>query len=368
MACRGSRWRRRMLSMTQASPPVRRFGPDFVEKMRRRYGKRPAAQRQLTYAIAVEEEFAPWRNWLDQQLARLPQATADDLAGRLWLDEHFWPVMIELAAGAGLRAAGMDVAYQQEWDGLTPDWTVLSDMGRPLWLVEVHSDNPSRETYGQMRAWHSLVERIKRIPVSVVLTLAPTGGPILPPDARTAKKVAQDLRGALLQPWRRGYITSHGYTFVVQAEPRGGGTMASPFGPHACFEPASSMAGIVSARQLADRVEDKVRKYAGLAESFDVPLVVAVGAHRFTGVGLKHLDDLLAGSLTTTMQFNIGDTWIGEETVDLGRPDRWEMPAELAGVLWVDNQWPFDLAWRANPAARRPAATLGAALSHPPVT
>src|SRR6266511_2979195 len=228
MACRRSRWRRRMLHMTQVSPPARRFGPDFVEAMRRRYGKRPAAQRQLTYAIAVEEEFTAWRDWLDRQLLLLPQATVDDLAGRLWLDEHFWPVMIELAAGAGLRAAGLDVAYQQAWDGQTPDWTVLSGTGRPLCFVEVHTDNPSRETYGHMRAWHGLVERIKQIPVSVVLTLAPTGGPIPPPNAHTAKKVAQGLRGELMRPWPRPSFTSQGYTFLVMAEPLGGGMMASP--------------------------------------------------------------------------------------------------------------------------------------------
>lgn len=33
----------------------------------------------------------------------------------------------ELAVGAGLRAAGLSMAYEQSWDGLTPDWTALSD-------------------------------------------------------------------------------------------------------------------------------------------------------------------------------------------------------------------------------------------------
>jgi hypothetical protein len=212
-----------------------------------------------------------------------------------------------------------------------------------------------------MRAWHGLVERIKQIPVSVVLALAPTGRPIPPPTPRTAKKIAQDLRWALMQPWRRPCFTTHGYTFLVQAEPRGGGTMASPLGPHACLVPPSSLAGVVSARQLADRVEDKTRKYRALADAFDVPLVVAAGAHRFTGVGLEQFDELLAGSFTTTLQFNFGDPWVGEGTVDLGRPERWEMPAELAGVLWVHNQFPFGVAWRPNPAARRPASALSCA-------
>ncbi|HEV8650282.1 MAG TPA: hypothetical protein VG276_12945 [Actinomycetes bacterium] len=30
-------------------------------------------------------------------------------------------------------------------------------------------------------------------------------------------------------------------------------------------------------------MEDKTRRYAGLAEALGVPLLVAVGAHRFTG-------------------------------------------------------------------------------------
>ncbi|MFJ8697357.1 hypothetical protein [Streptomyces roseolilacinus] len=36
-------------------------------------------------------------------------------------------------------------------------------------------------------------------------------------------------------------------------------------------------------------------------------------------------------------------------------PPRWTMPPELAGVLWVDNDFPFPAAWRPNPAASTPA-------------
>ncbi|HEY5986686.1 MAG TPA: hypothetical protein VIV12_09955, partial [Streptosporangiaceae bacterium] len=85
--------------------------------------------------------------------------------------------MFELATGAGLRAAGLNVAYDREYDNdLTPDWTVLSDRGDPVCLVEVHTHSPPKETFGQMRAWHGLVQRIRNIPVSVVLVLASQGG------------------------------------------------------------------------------------------------------------------------------------------------------------------------------------------------
>ena len=87
--------------------------------------------------------------------------------------------------------------YEEEWDGLSPDWTVLSDSGKPLAFVEVHTDMPASDTFGQMRAWHGLVERIKEIPVPGLLQLASTK-PVSPPDPRTAKKISQDLRRELL--------------------------------------------------------------------------------------------------------------------------------------------------------------------------
>jgi hypothetical protein len=99
--------------VTERSASRRRFGPDFVAEHRRRYGKRPPEGRQLTYDIAVEDEYTPWRAWLDDQLDRLPVRDADAMAGKLWLDEHFWAVIFELATGAGLRAAGLDVTYER---------------------------------------------------------------------------------------------------------------------------------------------------------------------------------------------------------------------------------------------------------------
>jgi hypothetical protein len=74
----------------------RRFGQDFVSAHRQRFGKRPPQDRQLTYDIAVEDEYVGWRQWLDDQLALLPERTSEALAKKLWLDEHFWPVNFEL--------------------------------------------------------------------------------------------------------------------------------------------------------------------------------------------------------------------------------------------------------------------------------
>jgi hypothetical protein len=172
-----------------SAPPPRRFGPDFVERHRARYGHRPPEQRQLTYDIAVDDEYAPWRRaWLDVQLTLLEPAQATEQAGRVWLDEGFWTVLFEMSVGPHLRASGFHVAYERTQDRPTPDWTILTPSGEPAGFVEVHTDNPTRETFGQMRAWHGLVQRIKKIPVSVLLMLAPSDRPLAAPDARPRRR------------------------------------------------------------------------------------------------------------------------------------------------------------------------------------
>jgi hypothetical protein len=341
--------------VTAQSSLTRRFGPEFVVEHRRRYGKRPPECRQLTYDIAVQDDHAPWRQWLDDQLALLPDAAGEALAGKVWLDEHFWTVNFELAAGAGLRAAGLDVAYEHTWDGASPDWTVLSGSAEPLAFVEVITDMPSRETFSQIRAWHGLVERIKAIPVPVVLQVASRGEPVPPPDAGTAKKIARDLKRELLRDPRAIMFFSQGYRFLVMGDPRRGGPMVSPLGMRACFDPPSCRAGPVSAERLMEGIEEKVRKYRALAARHAVPLIVAVGAHRFTGVTLASLDDALTGAPAPkiTFQFDAGDPWIGSQTVSLAAVPAWSWPDDLAGLLWIENQLPFRLTTRPNQASRR---------------
>lgn len=332
-----------------------RFGHEFVASHRARYGGRSPERRQLTYDLAVESRYEPWRRWYDEQLALLPSTQADALAGRLWLDEHFWPVTFELAAGAAIRAAGYTAVYEQNHDGLTPDWTAVTPQGAPLFIVEVHTDQPSKETFGRIRGWKALEQRIAKIPVGVVLALTGTGhGKVepTPPPAGTAKRIAQDLRARLLGSPGAAVIRSHGYTFVVLAD-RFGYQLPSPNGLHAQFAAPSGVAGPVHASRLAEAVDAKVRRYAKLADSHNVPLVVAVGAHRFTRVDLTDVDDLLAGSATMSFQFNIGDTFIGEKAVSLAHPQRWVMPPDLAGLMWLHNQPPFAATTRPNPQARR---------------
>ncbi|MGH3220343.1 MAG: hypothetical protein ACRDPY_16850 [Streptosporangiaceae bacterium] len=138
--------------------------------------------------------------------------------------------------------------------------------------------------------------------------------------------------------------------------------VVSALGMHACFDPPSSRAGSVTAQRLMEGIEEKVRKYKGLAAEYEVPLIVAVGAHRFTGVTLEHLDDVLTGlpSPKITFQFNAGDPFIGAQTVSLAPIPPWGWPIDLAGLLWIGNELPFNLTARPNSTALRrlPAALM----------
>jgi hypothetical protein len=224
----------------------------------------------------------------------------------------------------------------------------------------VHTDNPTRETFGQMRAWHGLVQRIKTIPVSVVLMLAPSDQPLAAPEPRISKQIARELRSQLLSPqWPSPpAFTSCGYTFqAIGDRRRGGRLMDSPFGMSACFEPPSNRAGIVSADRLLENTQKKVTKYRELAITHRIPLVVAVGAHKFTGVTLDTIDQALHGAPAPsfTVQFGSGDTFLAPPTTFEWKPVApWPMPAALAALMWVDHAFPFAVTVRPNPLANIP--------------
>ena len=68
---------------------------------------------------------------------------------------------------------------------------------------------------------------------------------------------------------------------------------------------------------------------------------------------------LWTGKPVFTMQFNFGDCYLGKPVdINPAKPARWAMPPELAGVLWIDNTFPFGAQWRPNAEAVRPAPNV----------
>jgi hypothetical protein len=101
-------------------------------------------------------------------------------------------------------------------------------------------------------------------------------------------------------------------------------------------------------------VYEKVAKYRELARAHRVPLAVAVGAHKFTGVTLDTVDQALRGAPapSITLQFGPGDTFLAPPTTLEWKPvPPWPMPTDLAALLWVDHVFPFAVTARPNPKA-----------------
>jgi hypothetical protein len=107
---------------------------------------------------------------------------------------------------------------------------------------------------------------------------------------------------------------------------------------------------------MMEQVREKAHTYRGVAEKYAIPLIVAVGAHRFTGVTLQHVQDILTGlpAPKITLQFNWGDPYIGEQTVHPGLVLPWQWPEGLDRLLWIHDELPFALTALPNPAALRP--------------
>lgn len=105
-----------------------------------------------------------------------------------------------------------------------------------------------------------------------------------------------------------------------------------------------------------EKVAGKSRTYREVAEAHDVPLIVAIGAHRFTGVTLDDVDDMLRGLAAPKikLQFDQGDPYLGSQTLSLAPVPPWPWPRSLSGLLWISNKLPFSLTARGNPAAPRP--------------
>lgn len=73
------------------------FGPEFVAAQREKYGHRQPQGRMLSYDQAVEDNYEPWRTWLDEQLVHPPAGETEAFAANLWRDQNFWSYNIELA-------------------------------------------------------------------------------------------------------------------------------------------------------------------------------------------------------------------------------------------------------------------------------
>lgn len=319
--------------------------------------------RPQIWLVATAEDRELQRAWLNRVISALSEPGRSKVTARFREDAHFLATYTELATAAVLTDAGVAVEYEREYEGKTPDFTVLNGSS-PSLLVEVYTKFRSEERRATERAWMALQTRIQAIPVPVVLTVVIADRRrSSAPDDRTAKQIVRQLRDWLLEaptPARDGRLIE-GYQFLVAG--RVPGLYAT------CSIPGSG--GWFDSDMVLRAINDKVKVYASLADRFELPLLVVLASEPASPLKEELVRSALKGDMTMTLSFDPFERGSEPHTVSM-RPDR--TPASFAPCLsavgWMNPgiDEPGSLIVFPVPSARRPVplASAGSLIVAPP--
>lgn len=273
------------------------FDRAFREELKERFTRRPEWEQPDLAFVALAPERARVREWIDAEVAYLPEPGRTKLVGRLRNNLNFATAYNELAVASILRDAGLDVAYEPDLQGLTPDLFVESGPdGRPL-VIDVWTREVPRADRGARRAWAELVRRVARVPVPVGLVVqASDGGTPRPPTSGQAKEIAASLAAWLLradrQPGSRHEVD--GYRFIVFADLSGlRARLASP-GP----------GGSIDSAVIIRALRTKVHRYRDLAEALGAHLVVVTATDGSAPLSVDFLRGALGGRQSFSFSFS----------------------------------------------------------------
>ena len=205
------------MAVTSKVHAVEMFDDAFREALLQKARNRPAWHRPQIWLVATAEERKAQRVWLNRIISALPEPGRSKVVARLPEDAHFLSTYTELATAAVLNDVGLIVEYEREFDGRTPDITVLGTTA-PSLLVEVYTKFRSNERRVAERAWIALQSRIQKIPVPVVLTIVTADrARSVAPDDRSAKRIALQLRDWLREVpiTADGSRMIEGYHFII---------------------------------------------------------------------------------------------------------------------------------------------------------
>jgi hypothetical protein len=331
------------------------FAPETVARIQSQFASIPEHFRPVLWRCATDPQLEQFRAWLEDELHRLEPTSCALFLSRLTDEARFTQALAELTTGYILRQPGYSVQYGPEIDGLTPDLIVTDPWGRRL-VVEVWRRGLPELVNSRNKQWAQLGRSIQRIPVSVALAVDTTSHDVVePPDAATRKVLERQLR-AWLKSRRDGDPDVFGYEHYLF---RIVGTTNSE---HAELLPVRDGA-TVSRKDVADTIERKVKRYRRLAEQYDMPFLVVLSADDDTAMDASHVDSILAGKNSVSVNLPIGGIGaIQSPTIEL----RWSEAAPvfdsaLSGVGWLDIRDGVharcDLIWT-NPNARRPVQPL----------
>jgi hypothetical protein len=269
------------------------FDAAFIEDFRKRFASRQEWNRPEFWPVLTDPKRASQLEWLSLTISQFGESQRHNVLQRLQTNKHFLATYNELAVAALLRESDLTIEYDGNfaWKNgvLTPDLTLRSATGDLVGLVEVWTRFRTTEQRGHEMQWKELRARVGRIPRPVRLLLTDLHHtPSRPPDSGQTRKIA-----AHLDKWLQQLDTAIGATCEVE-------------GYH--FQAVSSLPGLradvatpsATDWQTADMVRKsinvKVSRYADLASSLGVPLVVVLAAEPVLPLSLDMLREALAGS------------------------------------------------------------------------
>jgi hypothetical protein len=273
------------------------FDPDYLRQVADRYPDRSDWEASDVASVALSPERDKLRDWIEREVAHLPEPGRGRLTARLRSEKHLVSGLNELGAAAVLRDAGLRALYEPELNGRTPDLFVPAEGNRRPIVVEVWTREPPREAAGQRRAWHDLRSRIAKIPVPVGLRVeTPGGDSYRPPSSGEAKKLTAAVKEWLLAGWPMPGDRHNvdGYRFYVWGQAVGLRTVLTIPGRTSTLD--SSV--------VIRAVKDKVTKYAAITDQLGGHLLVVLAAHPSAPLDIDLVRTALDGRQRLTVRFS----------------------------------------------------------------
>jgi hypothetical protein len=270
-----------------------------------KYGSKLASQRPDHFALSTHPMRERQRRWVNLTLANLDPHGAASLLRNLQTQGRFLQSYNEIAVAAILQTAGLKLEYERDIEGKTPDLVAL-DADRPTHIIEVLNRKRSKPVDASDGRWQELSYRFARIEQSWRLRVArlsgDRGGPY--PDAaihlvRETKKWLNSSPIAVGDGWTIG-----DYTFLVIAK--------SPGTQLELLTPVEEV--WINSDTLAEDIQEKVSRYARIAEQLNVPLVVVVGADDALAVTPEIVKSALNGQLSVSVNLNLFGVGTGSST------------------------------------------------------
>ena len=266
---------------------------DFARAFKRRFANRPEWNRPDLWPIITDPKRALQRRWLSDVISGLGEAQRRNVLERLQSNRHFLATYNELAVTALLCSSGLAIEYEPSFSwrhgALTPDLALCLPGGDLVALVEVSTKFRTAEQRSQEVQWKELRTRVGRIPCPVGLLVKDLRSDLSrPPESGQARRIESALRAWLLLPTTTLGATCEveGYWFQV-AGPLPGlrAQVATPTGTD-----------WYNTDMVRKAISVKVSRYAELADSLEVPLVVVLAAEPAMPLSLEMLRSVLAGA------------------------------------------------------------------------